>query len=283
MKRILFLCMAACTLMTGFAQTDTTAKKDPSNEADTIRIGGIIIIRKPGSKDREIITRDGEIKIPNRDRSKPENLSTNWWIIDLGFSNFVDNTVYGPGTAADLFAPGSTEDWFKLRAGKSRNVNIWFFMQRFNIIKHVVNLKYGMGLELNNYHFDDEKIRFNKNPTIVIKDADLTDASKNKLAADFLTVPMMLNFNFTPNRKNGFGISGGISAGYLYSARQKTKINDDKDKVRNDFDLKRWKLSYVGELLLGPVKVYGSYAMDNMWDKGLDQTPYNVGLRLSNW
>ena len=156
-------------------------------------------------------------------------------------------------------------------------------MQRFNIIKHVVNLKYGVGLELNNYHFDDEKIRFNKNPTMVIKDADLTDASKNKLAADFLTVPMMLNFNFTPNRKNGFGISGGISAGYLYSARQKIKINDDKDKVRNDFDLKRWKLSYVGELLLGPVKIYGSYAMDNMWDKGLDQTPYNVGLRLSNW
>jgi|SRR5687767_8277835 len=283
MKRILFLCMAACTLMTGFAQTDTTAKKDPSNEADTIRIGGIIIIRKPGTKDREIITRDGEIKIPSRDRSKPENLSTNWWIIDLGFSNFVDNTVYGPGTAADQFAPGSTEDWFKLRAGKSRNVNIWLFMQRFNIIKHVVNLKYGVGLELNNYHFDDERIRFNKNPTIVTLDADLADASKNKIAADFLTVPMMLNFNFTPNRRNGFGISGGISAGYLYSARQKTKINDDKDKVRNDFDLKRWKLSYVGELLLGPVKVYGSYAMDNMWDKGLDQTPYNVGLRLSNW
>ena len=283
MKRILFLCMAACTLMTGFAQTDTTAKKDPSNEADTIRIGGIIIIRKPGTKDREIITRDGEIKIPSRDHSKPENLSTNWWIIDLGFSNFVDNTVYGPGTAADLFAPGSTEDWFKLRAGKSRNVNIWFFMQRLNIIKHVVNLKYGMGLELNNYHFDDERIRFNKNPTLVTLDPDLADASKNKLAADFLTVPMMLNFNFTPNRKNGFGISGGISAGYLYSARQKTKMNDDKDKVRNDFDLKRWKLSYVGELLLGPVKVYGSYAMDNMWDKGLDQTPYNVGLRLSNW
>lgn len=283
MKRILFLCMAACTLMTGFAQTDTTAKKDPSNEADTIRIGGIIIIRKPGSKDREIITRDGEIKIPSRDRSKPENLSTNWWIVDLGFSNFVDNTVYGPGTAADQFAPGSTEDWFKLRAGKSRNVNIWLFMQRFNIIKHVVNLKYGVGLELNNYHFDDERIRFNKNPTIVTLDADLADASKNKLAADFLTVPMMLNFNFSPNRRNGFGISGGISAGYLYSARQKTKINDDKDKVRNDFDLKRWKLSYVGELLLGPVKVYGSYAMDNMWDKGLDQTPYNVGLRLSNW
>jgi hypothetical protein len=60
-------------------------------------------------------------------------------------------------------------------------------------------------------------------------------------------------------------------------------MNSDKEKIRNDFDLKPWKLSYVGELLLGPVKLYGSYALDNMWDKGLDHTPYNVGFRLSNW
>jgi hypothetical protein len=94
---------------------------------------------------------------------------------------------------------------------------------------------------------------------------------------------LMLNFNFTPNRSNGFGFSGGMSAGFLYSSRQKTKMNSDKEKIRNDFDLKPWKLSYVGELLLGPVKLYGSYALDNMWDKGLDHTPYNVGFRLSNW
>jgi hypothetical protein len=36
-------------------------------------------------------------------------------------------------------------------------------------------------------------------------------------------------------------------------------------------------------LNLGPVKLYGSYAMKSMWEKGLDQTPYNVGIRLSNW
>jgi hypothetical protein len=151
------------------------------------------------------------------------------------------------------------------------------------VIKHVVNLKYGLGLELNNYFFDDERIRFQKNPTKITMDNNLKDAKKNKLAADYLTAPIMLNFNFTPNRQNGFGFSAGVSAGYLYSARQKTKIGGDKDKVRNDFDLKRWKLSYVGELNLGPVKLYGSYAFETMWEKGLDQTPYNVGFRLSNW
>lgn len=274
MKRILMMCLTVCAMMTGFAQADSTKKK----EADTIRIGGMIIIRKPG-KDTEVQTKDGDVKIPSRKYRKPENVTTNWWIVDLGFSNYDDKTSYA-SLVAQTFAPGSTEDWFKLRAGKSRNVNFWFFMQRLNMIKHVVNLKYGMGLELNNYYFEED-IVFNKKPTLVSMSA--TEFKKNKLAADYLTVPMMLNFNFTPDRKEGFGISGGISAGYLYSARQKTKAGDDKDKVRSDFDLKRWKISYVGELLLGPVKLYGSFALDNMWDKGLDQTPYNVGIRLSNW
>jgi hypothetical protein len=39
-------------------------------------------------------------------------------------------------------------------------------MQRLNLIKHVVNLKYGLGLELNNYHFDDEKVLLHEEPDI---------------------------------------------------------------------------------------------------------------------
>jgi len=278
MKRILLVCVAACLFSTGFAQVDTTGKKSSN---DTIRIGGMIIVKKPGTNEREIIRNDRTVRIPSR-KQKPDNLTTNWWIIDLGYAGFNDKTNYA-SAAAQTFAPGSTEDWFDLRGGKSRNVNVWFFMQRLNMIEHVVNLKYGLGLELNNYFFDDERIRFQKNPTLITMDATLKDAKKNKLAADYLTVPLMLNFNFTPNKRNGFGFSGGVSAGYLYSARQKTKIGSDKDKIRNDFDLKRWKLSYIGELNLGPVKLYGSYAFENMWDKGLDQTPYNVGFRMSNW
>lgn len=278
MKRILLVCLAACLFNAGFAQDDKTEKKETN---DTIRIGGMIIVKKAGTNDREIISGKKSVRIPSR-RKKPENVTTNWWIVDLGYSGFNDKTNYA-SAATQAFAPGSTDDWFDLRGGKSRNVNVWFFMQRLNVIEHVVNLKYGVGLELNNYFFDDERIRFQKNPTLVTMDPTLKGAKKNKLAADYLTVPMMVNFNFTPDRRNGFGLSAGISAGYLYSARQKTKIGDEKDKVHNDFDLKRWKLAYVGELNLGPVKLYGSYAFENMWDKGLDQTPYTVGFRLSNW
>src|SRR6478735_3766666 len=143
MKSILLVCVAACLFSTAFAQNDTTGKKVTDTTIkketnDTIRIGGMIIIKKPGTEDREIITNDHySVHIPKR--RKPENLTTNWWIIDVGFSGFNDKTVYGIGTPADEFAPKSTEDWFDIKSGKSRNINIWFFMQRLNMIKHVVN------------------------------------------------------------------------------------------------------------------------------------------------
>jgi Outer membrane protein beta-barrel domain len=279
MKRIFTLCVALCTLITVFAQTDTTGRGKPTPQNDTIRIGGLIIIKKAGNKDKEIV-KDGELKIKDRKGDKPSNLTTNWWIFDVGFSNYNDKSNYTTAASSGFVQAGFTKDDLKLKGGNSRNVNVWFFMQKLNIAKHIVNLKYGMGLELNNYSFDNPDLKFAKNPTAIFKSA-IDTYKKVKLAADYLTVPIMLNFNFTPNRKKGFGVSGGISAGYLYSSRYKNKAGGDKNKVKSDFDLEPFKLSYIGEISLGPVRLYGSYAMKNMWGKGLDMTPYNFGFRFS--
>jgi hypothetical protein len=160
-------------------------------------------------------------------------------------------------------------------------VNILLFMQRLNVIKHVVNLKYGFGIELNNYRYRDD-IKYLTDPTRVIMNT--VSYSKNKLAADYFTIPLMLNFNFTPHLREGFGFSVGASANYLYSSRQKLISNEfGKQKTHDDFDLNPWKISWIAELLLGPVKLYGSYATQSMFKKGLDQVPYTVGIRLSNW
>jgi hypothetical protein len=113
---------------------------------------------------------------------------------------------------------------------------------------------------------------------------DTITYSKNKLACDYLTIPLMLDFNFTPHKRRVFGISLGISAGYLYSSRQKLiSSQNGKQKFHDPFDLNPWKISYIGELQLGPIKLYGSYATQSMFKKGLDQIPYTFGIRLSNW
>jgi len=283
MKRILLAAIAMSTSMLSLAQTDTTKRE----KIDTIKVGGMIIIKKSDGDGHDTIrNRNRTITISNNRNNVKRtnsNLRTNWWIVDLGFSNFNDKTNYAAAQASGFIAPGVGEDQLELRTGKSVNVNIWFFMQRLNMVKHVVNLKYGLGLELNNYRFDDERVFFQENPTRILLNEDYKGAKKNKLAADYVTVPVMLNLNFTPGRKNGFLVSGGVSAGYLYSSRQKFKVGDNKDKNHDDFDLRKWKLAYIGELGLGPVRLYGSYAMKSMWEKGLDQTPYNVGIRISSF
>jgi hypothetical protein len=272
------LCIAIFTQ----AQNDTTGKRDNWHpDGDTLRVGNLLIIRN-GPQEH---AGDPYMRITSRrhyrDRYSPHNITTSWGILDLGFTNYNDKTIY-TSAAAQQFAPGGSKDWFKLNNGKSVDVNIWIFMQRMNLIKHVVNLKYGIGLELNNYRYEDN-IRFLTNPTRVIMDT--INYSKNKLAEDFVTMPLMLNFNFTPHRRHPFGFSAGASFGYRYSSREKFKSNvDGKQKTYNDFDLNPWKISYIGELQLGYwVSLYGSYATKTIWSRGLDQVPYSIGLRFGNW
>ncbi len=294
MKKILLIA-TAFICMQAMAQDST--KNDKS---DTIRFGSIVII-KHGKKDgKDGKNKDVDIQMGRKkeDTKKHSNVSTNWWIVDLGFSNYSDKTVYSTAGNYLINKPATTtlgSSDFKLNTGKSVNVNVWVFMQRFSLIKRYVNLKYGLGFELNNYRYKSSAaISYNESGAVPYTNTqtnapfifrDSISFSKNKLAADYLTVPFMLNFNTNPNSsKKGLSISAGVSAGYLYSQRNK-QISDSrgKQKGKGDYDLERFKFSYVGELGLGPVRLYGSYAPQNMYSRGLDMRPYTIGLRMSNW
>lgn len=272
MKRIFTLLTGICMSMMVMAQTDSTKQT-----GDTIRIGSMIIVKKGGHDNSEVQDRQ-KTRIYRR-TYKPSAITTNWFVFDLGFTNYSDETNY----SGNLMAPGLSKNDFKLRAGKSSNVNIWLFMQRLNVVKNVVNLKYGLGVETNNYRYK-QPIFYETSPTVFVRKDLVRHYDKNKLSADYVTVPMMLNFNFTPHRRQGFGISIGASAGYLYSSRQKTVTDEDgKEKTHDDFNLNKWKISYVGEVQLGPVKLYGSLATKSIFESGLDQTPYSMGIRFSSW
>lgn len=291
MKQLFTFLAAVIICSSATAQTDSTKKQ----KTDTIRIGAIIIVKNGKNKtDKEVNITMGR---KNKERKQNANVSTNWWIVDLGFANYTDNTNYS-NTGTYLVnkpgAPALNANDFKLRAGKSVNLNVWFFMQRLNLIKHYVNLKYGVGVELNNYRYKSA-ITYKEGGVIPYSGGMQTNAAfifrdsvaftKNKLAADYVTVPLMLNFNSNPSsRKKGISISAGVSAGYLYGQRNKQKSSEGgKDKNRGDYDLNRFKLSYVAELGLGSIRFYGSYSPQSFYDRSLDIKPYTFGLRFSNW
>lgn len=270
---ILFLTLGMA--FQGRAQQDSTKK---NGSGDTIRVGGIVIINKDGN-DAGYILSDSSFKGHHHHSYHSErNVTTDWFRVDFGFNNFTDNTNYN-STATQALSPGATANRFSLRNGKSINFDLWFFMQKINLIKHVVNIKYGLGIETYNFRYTGNVV-YHQNPMQIVEDT--INYRKNKLATDFLTVPVMLNFNFHPYHSTPIGFSVGMSAGYLYSSRQKL-ISDEHGKQKNhsDFNLYPFKFAYVAELNLGPVALYGSYSVRSMYKYGLDMTPYAVGIRLN--
>jgi len=281
------------------AQDDSTVvtKSDMNivySQSDTIRIGNMVIINKNKKNgDNE------NVKITfGRDESKKiSKVRTNWMVFDFGFANYNDQTDYANTGTYLVNKPGSapiSQGTFDLRTGKSVNVNIWLFMQRLSLVKNYLNLKYGFGLELNNYRYTSN-ISYKQNGTIPysggLQTSDpfiFTDSivfDKNKLALDYVTVPFMLNYSSNPySSYKGLTVSFGVSVGYLYNSRNK-QISSERGKLKNkgEYDIEQFKMSYVAELGIGPICLYGSYAFKSMYEHSLDMRPYNVGIRFSGF
>ena len=98
--------------------------------------------------------------------------------------------------------------------------------------------------------------------------------SKNKLYAEYLTVPFMVNFTPDLANKNSLCFSAGVSAGYLISSRNKQISNErGKQKISGNFDLEPFRLAIVGEIGLGSVRLYGSYSLNTFHkESGKDES-----------
>lgn len=323
MKKALVFVMITMISVFSYAQQDTSSKKERVDtikvggmtilksvddhrveikvadtltpSIDTIKVGDMTVIGKGISKSVEELNEllkslkgaGGTLSTLKElvQKKKLKKVSTNWLIWDLGFAGYNDRTDYS-STAAQQFLhnqggmPAVKGD-YALKGSRISNFNLWFFMQRVSIASNVLNLKYGLGIESNNYFFKSGITYVDGISPYTTRSA--STMSKNKLVANYLTVPLMLNVNTNPRKgKKAFQFSAGVSGGYLYSSRQKQITSAGKNKVKTDFNLERFKVSYVGELGLGPVKLYGSIAARPMHQYGLDQQPYTVGVRFSN-
>jgi hypothetical protein len=278
--------------------TDGKISKDTflSVNDDTVKLGRLQIIKSQDSnykKDWESMIEDGDFDNTQitikRAHKKLKNIETNWWIFDLGFANFVDKSPNPMWLAANPnalpYGPAMSPENFSLNNKKSTNVNIWVVTQKLNIYQHKINLKYGLGIEMFNFRFD-KPISFREDITTNVK-YDIVSFTKNKLLVKYLTIPLQINFSPNPTNKKGFYASIGMSAGYLWNAKNKQISGErGKEKFRGNFNLNDWRFATIGELGLGSVRLYGSFANNNLFNKNqsfIDMQPFAVGLRFSKF
>lgn len=292
MKKYTLTLLSIIILASSYAQKDNDSTPI---RRDTVKIGGLVIITKKDRKNepKEVIfSTDSTYKKGNGSKSysfnrkkKKSNITTDWFAIDLGFNNYKDETAYGTApvnailrSTSSTAAPNQSD--LKLSSGKSINFNLWIVRQRVNLIKHVLGLKYGLGIEVFNYRYRTPLSFKDASPSFIINDS--IQFSKNKLTVNYLSVPLMLTIN--PTGTNGFSLSAGLQLGYNYKTKTKQKSNDrGKQKETGDFGITPFRTALAADIGYKSMRLYGTYSLNKLHDNALNFTPYTIGLRLSKW
>lgn len=257
---------------------------------DSVRI-------KIGNMDVEIIDSetptirigDNEIKIGENgnitfDRHKKQpRFDGHWAGFDIGVNGYftADNKIGVPDEA----------DFMSLNYQKSINVHINFFEQNFNLINNHLGLVTGLGLEYNNYRFDDN-VRIDpsaENFVGVFDENPDKDFIKSKLVVNYLNIPLLLEYqtNSRSNKKS-FHISAGVVGGLRIGSHTKIVYEDGgkhKSKDRDDFHLHPFKASAMVRIGWGKINIYGSYSLLEMFEnnKGPELYPFSVGITLTDF
>jgi len=152
-----------------------------------------------------------------------------------------------------------------------------------------ITLASGIGLQLYNFRFT-KPISYRADPTPGVV-MDSISFSKNKLALNYLTVPLMINAKTKIAGGKGLGQNSsgywltygiGISGGYLLNSWTK-QISDERGKEKNHdpFNFRKTNLCVNGELGLdGYIRLYASYQLTSLHEGGLDQHPFSIGVRF---
>lgn len=227
-------------------------------------------------------------------------------MLDLGINSLQDNTDYNTSAAQGFFRNASMQknlvpknaDLFSLRTSKSINVNVYPLMVKARLYKSPrqrITLATGIGLQLYNFRFT-KPITYTANPApgVIL---DSVSFSKNKLAFNYLTVPLIINGKTKiasgsnvvkegsgKGSTNGYWLvyGVGISGGYLLSSWTK-QISEERGKEKNHdpFNFRNTNLCVNGEIGLdGFIRLYASYQLTSLHENVLDQHPLCIGIRF---
>lgn len=258
----------------------TVDENSEEGEVVIIRIGKTefeVIEGEDGEDSRVNINRLDEI---DNEPAKRKNIETEWFNLNVGVSGIMDAN-YEPGlppTLSDL----------ELQQGRSWHINLKIMEQRVNLVQHAVNLKYGINYEWNNLKFANS-VTLNPDAASVSYTTDSVDYKKNKLVAQYLQVPIGLNFETNPGNWNrSLHIDVGLFGGFLTNSyvKQKSKAQG-KSKVRDLYNLEQWQYGAYAGLGVGWFNLYGKVDLSRFFaeNQGPEAHLFRVGIGLipSKW
>jgi hypothetical protein len=212
---------------------------------------------------------------------KKTKFTGHWAGFELGLNDLLNEDFNFAGT-------NNETRYLDLNTGKSWNVNL-------NIIQYSLPMSLGigwvtgLGFEWNNYYFDGNNCigKDSVGNITPVYPPDGATYTKTKLNSTYLTLPLLLEFQFGPEKKGfiSFGAIGGLK---LYSNTETKYYLDgvkEKNRIKGDFNLSPLRYSLTIRAGYKFVKFYANYGMMPLFNENTGPVvhPINVGLILCSF
>jgi hypothetical protein len=313
-QKIYQILVALIALLLGVSSAYGQKKDTTEFNLENVKIiitenGDTIKPKKKGLDGMRISIGNNGIKIGNPNKKKKHKKLHTGMHFDFGINNFIDNSKYSslqPLTAGgqrptnqsvvqdSILRPVNQND-LQLRNGKSINFNFWPVWLKQDVAKHNVQIETGLGFQFFNYRFStnvrhSDAVPVNTttlNPGTasivgpgfedVSDPARLQGKEKNKLGVSYVSVPLMLRFNSNKKKGHRYFVGAGVIGSY--KLKSWTKFYGDKES--GNYGINNWMTQLSAELgITGVIKLYGTYALQSMYENGLDRRPFAIGIRL---
>jgi hypothetical protein len=218
-------------------------------------------------------------RVKEHDHRGYEKFRGHWTGIELGINNFLDEdfTLSREGDAA----------YMDLNTGRSTAVNLNFAQYSLGFGTSYFGAVTGLGLEFNNYFFDNNNTIAEIDDQVVEVPLDGANLSKSKLTTTFLRIPLIFEGQFPhTNRGKRVFVSAGVISGIKLGSHTKVVYDNDgkdKSKDKDDFNINPFRWGLTARIGFGCISIYSDYYFTPMFvrDKGPELHPFNIGLALT--
>ena len=250
-------------------------KENPSNDGDTTRV-------KIGKRKLMIIEDKKKDKVYGKDDAeKTHEMKSVWGGFELGVQGFATPSM-------NVRMPASHK-FLESNIGSS-----WFFALNMgdldgHIIKNKLALTTGLGIVLNNIHFDgNDYLTPNANTLTATSPNAGTTLSLNKLYTFDFTAPLLIKFapGTSKKSKGGFHIATGAIVHYLATSRVVTETSSggyhQRVEMNDDFNINPFRVDATVRVGYDRVKLFANYALTPYFNtsKAPDVRLFSAGLTL---
>jgi hypothetical protein len=247
-----------------------------NNDSTRIRVGNreISIVEKDNKADIHI----GKVK--DQKNRQFQKFRGHWAGFEWGINNLLDNdfTLSREGDAS----------FMDMDIDRSWCINLNFAQYSLGFGSSYIGLLTGIGLQYNNYYFDNANSLAEVDDYVVTVPLDEASLTKSKLTASLLRIPLILEGQFPRTiRSKRMFVSVGLVTTIKLDSHAKVVTEDSngkkKDKNNDDFNMSPFRYGLIGRLGFGMMSVYGEYYFTPLFidEKGPELYPFSLGLAFS--